>query len=166
MQWAASSLRAGQTVADCVLALCCLPFWTSFFSSILAVGASAYLVHALHLEGRFLIQVSPLDLESWELLGTKVTWWNMSFESQCQAKVILGIKEEFLLPRESFRDGWSRVSLGNKRAECLLAFPRPLQSSAAWQLNKRRDLPHSLGCTGSGAGNSPAVRRVLNSLAC
>lgn len=49
----------------------------------------------------------------------------MSFESQCQARVILGIKEEFVLPKESCRDGWARVGLGNKKAASLLAFPRP-----------------------------------------
>ena len=55
----------------------------------------------------------------------------MSFESQCQAKVILGIKEEFVLPKESYKVSWARIGLGNKKAESLLAFPRPFRSPAA-----------------------------------
>lgn len=55
----------------------------------------------------------------------------MSFESQCQAKVILGIKEEFVLPKESCKVSWARIGLGNKKAESLLAFPRPFRSPAA-----------------------------------
>lgn len=32
------------------------------------------------------------------------------------------------MPRESFRDGWSRVILGNKTAKSLLCLPRVLVS--------------------------------------
>lgn len=60
-----------------------------------------------------------------------MTQRDVSFESQRQARVILGITEELSVPRESFRDGWSRVILGNEMAESLLAFPGSSCRSAA-----------------------------------
>lgn len=98
---------------------------------------------------------------SWVQKASNETW---AFESLCQAQVILGIKS-FCCQRRA----WGRVEGGSVREtrgpSLSPPFPRPLHSSAAWELN-RRDRPHPLGCGGNEAGSSPAVGRLASSLAC